>query len=161
MHIGRLSGLTFLSQTAVCLSETSRNGSHTLKESLWPAGIHLAVDYYPSQWPEWMWESDVARMRDTNISFVRVNEFDWSVLEPREGEYNFTILDKTLDLLEKYGLYAIVGTPTAAPPNWLTEKYEVDFVDRTNTTLLFGSRRHYSFSSFDYREQSRKITEAG
>lgn len=105
-----------------------------------------------------MWESDVSRMRDTNISFVRVNEFDWSVLEPREGEYNFTVLDKTLDLFSKYGLQAIVGTPTAAPPNWLTEKYEVDFVDRTNTTLLFGSRRHYSFSSFDYREQSQKIT---
>lgn len=105
-----------------------------------------------------MWESDVSRMRDTNISFVRVNEFDWTVLEPREGEYNFTILDTTLDLLQKHGLQAIIGTPTAAPPNWLTEKYDVDFVDRTNTTLLFGSRRHYSFSSFDYREQSQKIT---
>jgi beta-galactosidase GanA len=97
-------------------------------------------------------------MRDNNISFVRVNEFDWTVLEPREGEYNFTVLDRTLGLFQKYDIQAIVGTPTAAPPNWLTEKYSVDFVDRTNTTLLFGSRRHYSFSSFDYREQSQKIT---
>ena len=139
-------------------STPSYNTSGPLDESLWPSGIHLAVDYYPSQWPEWMWEGDVARMRDSNISFVRVNEFDWSVLEPREGEYNFTLLDKTLDLFAKYGLKAIVGTPTAAPPNWLTEKYDINFVDRTNTTLIFGSRRHYSFSSFDYREQSQKIT---
>lgn len=123
-----------------------------------PEGIHLAVDYYPSQWPEWMWEPDVARMNESGISYVRISEFDWAVLEPKEGEYNFTLLDTTLHLFSKYGLKAIVGTPTAAPPNWLTEKYDVHFVDRTNTTLIFGSRRHYSFSSFDYRELSQKIT---
>jgi beta-galactosidase len=105
-----------------------------------------------------MWEADVARMRESNISFVRVNEFDWSVLEPSEGQYNFTLLDRTIQLFEKYGLKAIIGTPTATPPNWLTEKYYIDFVDRTNQTLQFGSRRHYSFSSFNYREQSQKIT---
>ena len=136
----------------------TQNATLEPKASRWPSGLHLAVDYYPSQWPEWMWESDVARMRDSNISFVRVNEFDWTVLEPSEGEYNFTVLDKTIELFAKYGLKAIIGTPTATPPNWLTEKYAIDFVDRTNTTLGFGSRRHYSFSSFDYREQSQKIT---
>lgn len=147
-----------LSTTDQAYARSDQNVSLTPDASRWPSGIHLAVDYYPSQWPEWMWESDVARMRDSNISLVRVDEFDWSVLEPKEGQYNFTLLDKTLDLLQKYGIKAIVGTPTAAPPNWLTEKYEVNFVDRTNTTLLFGSRRHYSLSSFDYREQSQKIT---
>lgn len=90
-----------LSQGVVCFSKVSNSTSHPLNESRWPSGIHLAVDYYPSQWPDWMWESDVSRMRDTNISFVRVNEFDWSVLEPREGEYNFTVLDKTLDLFQR------------------------------------------------------------
>ncbi|KAJ5275904.1 hypothetical protein N7524_002057 [Penicillium chrysogenum] len=124
----------------------------------WPRGTHLAVDYYPSQWPEQMWESDIAQMQDANLSFVRVNEFDWSMLEPTEGQYNFTLLDKTLELLGRYQLKAIIGTPTATPPNWLTEKYDVSFVDNTNTTLLFGSRRGYSTSSTDYRLLSQKIT---
>lgn len=135
-----------------------QNVSLTPSTDRWPSGLHLAVDYYPSQWPESAWETDIAQMRDTNISFVRINEFDWSILEPIEGQYNFTILDKTLELFQKYGLKAIIGTPTASPPNWLTEKYEVSFVDVTNTTLLFGSRRHYSFSSFDYRNLSQQIT---
>lgn len=125
----------------------------------WPSGIHLAVDYYPSQWPEWMWESDIAQMRDNNISYVRINEFDWSILEPTEGHYNFTLLDKTLDLFAKYGIKAILGTPTASPPNWINQNYDVDHVDVTNATLLFGSRRHYSFSSFDYRNLSQGITQ--
>lgn len=158
--------LLALVQAAACTSIPRRDldtrSSHNVSlkgdESRWPSGLHLAVDYYPAQWPEWMWESDVERMRDSGISIVRVNEFDWSVLEPKEGQYNFTLLDRTVELLGKYDLKAIIGTPTATPPNWLTEKYDIDFVDRTNATLQFGSRRHYSFSSFDYREQSQKIT---
>src|ERR1700712_782843 len=160
MHVS-LATLAASLQVVACASiPTTPVQNVTLKpdSSRWPTGLHLAVDYYPSQWPEWMWESDVARMRESNISFVRVNEFDWSVLEPSEGQYNFTLLDKTIQLFEKYGLKAIIGTPTATPPNWVSEKYSIDFVDRTNQTLQFGSRRHYSFSSFDYRKQSQKIT---
>lgn len=89
----------------------------------WPNGLHLAVDYYPTQWPESIWESDIARIASSNFSYVRVNEFDWGIFEPTEGQYNFTVLDRTLELFAKYGLQAIIGTPTATPPNWLTEKY--------------------------------------
>lgn len=149
----------------VVLSATTRvtprayNISFTPDKNRWPGGLHLAVDYYPSQWPENMWEPDIAAMKDASISYVRISEFDWEVLEPSEGVYNWTLLDTTLDLLGKYGLEAILGTPTAAPPNWLVEKYDVNFVDRMNQTLIFGSRRHYSFSSFDYRKLSQGITQ--
>lgn len=105
-----------------------------------------------------MWESDIAAMRDLNVSYVRINEFDWGILEPQEGQYNFTVLDRTLELFGQYGIKAILGTPTPSPPNWLTEKYDIAFVDVTNSSYVFGSRRYYSFSSFDYREQSQKIT---
>ncbi|KAJ4422924.1 hypothetical protein N0V82_002451 [Gnomoniopsis sp. IMI 355080] len=136
------------------------NASLAPSESRWPSGLSIGVDYYPSQWPESMWEPDIAAMRDLNVSYVRVNEFDWAVLEPTEGAYNFTVLDKTLDLFAQYGIKAVIGTPTASPPAWLFEKYDIAFVDVTNSTYVFGSRRYYSFSSFDYRAQSQKITRA-
>ncbi|RMY81194.1 hypothetical protein D0862_12438 [Hortaea werneckii] len=167
MHLSKLI-LPALAKVAFCLPGShggggkapsrSNNASLTPDISRWPQGIHLAVDYYPSQWPESMWEDDIARMARNNISYVRVAEFDWAVLEPKEGQYNFTSLDRTLELLGKYGLKAIIGTPTASPPNWVVESYQVNFVDVTNTTLIFGSRRGYSFSSFDYRRLSQKIT---
>lgn len=126
----------------------------------WPSGLHLAVDYYPSQWPESMWEPDIAAMKDLNISYVRINEFDWAILEPEEGVYDFSVLDKTIELLERYDLKAIIGTPTASPPNWLVDNYPSTlFVDVTNTTYTFGSRRYYSFSSSSYRELSQNITQ--
>jgi len=137
---------------------SEQNQSFVPSLDRWPSGTHFAVDYYPSQWPEHMWEADMARMRDANISYVRVNEFDWSLLEPVEGQYNFTLLDKTLELFGRYNLKAIIGTPTATPPNWVSEKYDINFVDKTNTTLIFGSRRGYSTSSYDYRRLSQKIT---
>lgn len=135
------------------------NVSLAPSESRWPSGLHLGVDYYPSQWPESLWEPDIAAMRDLNVSYVRINEFDWAILEPTEGNYDFSVLDKTLELFGKYGLKAIIGTPTASPPDWLTEKYDIAFVDVTNSTYVFGSRRWYSFSSFDYRNQSQRITQ--
>lgn len=126
----------------------------------WPSGLHLAVDYYPSQWPESMWEPDIAAMKDLNISYVRINEFDWAILEPEEGVYDFSVLDKTLDILSRYNLKAIIGTPTASPPAWVIDNYPSSlFVDVTNQTYTFGSRRYYSFSSTSYRELSQNITQ--
>lgn len=126
----------------------------------WPSGLHLAVDYYPSQWPESMWEPDIAAMKDLNISYVRINEFDWAILEPEEGVYDFSVLDKTLELLSRYNLKAIIGTPTASPPAWVIDNYPTSlFVDVSNKTYTFGSRRYYSFSSTSYRELSQNITQ--
>lgn len=147
-----------LSLAVVALSAIQGLVSATPSLDRWPTGLHLAVDYYPSQWPESVWESDISAMRDANISYVRVNEFDWAVLEPVEGQYNFTLLDQTLELFAKYDIKAIIGTPTASPTNWISNNYDINFVDVANDTLGFGSRRHYSFSSFDYRVLSQKIT---
>ncbi|CAN8102076.1 unnamed protein product [Discula destructiva] len=135
-----------------------RAANSTTPTNRWPAGLSIGIDYYPSQWPESMWEPDIAAMAALNVSYVRVNEFDWAVLEPTEGAYNFTILDITLALLDQYGLRAVIGTPTASPPAWLMAKYDINFVDVTNTSYVFGSRRYYSFSSPDYRQQSQRIT---
>lgn len=149
-----------LSLILATLGLSALNTATSLSPSLyrWPSGLHLAVDYYPNQWPEAVWESDISAMRAANISYARINEFDWAILEPVHGQFNFTLLDKVLDLFAKYGLKAILGTPTAGPPNWANADFDIDFVDVTNATLGFGSRRHYSFSSFDFRILSQNIT---
>ena len=35
-------------------------------------------------------------MQRAHVNVVRVAEFSWSTLEPREGEYDFAWLDKTI-----------------------------------------------------------------
>jgi len=110
-----------------------------------------------SQWSETMWKSDASRIAAANISHVRISEFDWAILEPRDGYFNWTLLDKSIEVLSSHGLKIILGTPTAAPPLWATTKYDILAVDDHLYTRRFGSRRHYSFSSPDFQKLSKRI----
>ena len=119
------------------------------------------VVYYPEQWPEARWDEDLARIAQARMNVVRMGEGAWNVWEPAEGRYDFTLFDRALALCGKHGLQAILGTPTYAPPAWLTERYpEVLRVDYGGTRLRHGSRRHYNYTAPVYLEKSRAITRA-
>ena len=118
------------------------------------------VVYYPEQWPEARWDSDLSGIVQTGMNVVRMGEGAWSVWEPEEGRYDFALFDRALELCQKHGLKAIMGTPTYTPPAWLTERYpEVLRASLDGTLLRHGSRRHYNYTSPVYREKSRAITE--
>lgn len=122
--------------------------------------LMLGVCYYPEQWPEEMWEDDMIRMRETGISLIRVGEFAWSIFEPSEGNYQFKDFDYMLRLAHKHGLKVIIGTPTATPPAWLTEKYpEVLNATIEGHSLHHGLRRHTNYTSTTYHRLSAAITE--
>ena len=81
----------------------------------WPrlAGLAYGGDYNPEQWPEEVWEQDVALMREAGVTLVSVGIFSWGMLEPRPGEYEFGWLDRVLRLLHDAGIAVDLGTPTA------------------------------------------------
>ena len=82
------------------------------------------------------------------MNVVRMGEGAWSVWEPDEGRYDFALFDRALELCQKHGLKAIMGTPTYTPPAWLTERYpEVLRTSFEGTLLRHGSRRHYNYTS--------------
>ena len=119
------------------------------------------VVYYPEQWPEERWDSDLSRIAETGMNVVRMGEGAWSVWEPEEGHYQFGMFDRALALCQKHGLKAIMGTPTYTPPAWLTERYpDVLRASFDGTRLMHGSRRHYNYTSPLYRAKSEAITEA-
>lgn len=122
--------------------------------------FELGVCYYPEHWPESMWEDDYRRMRELGFTIIRIAEFAWSIFEPAEGEFQFGLFDRAIDLAHKHGLQVVLGTPTATPPAWLTHKYpEVLNVTYEGVTLQHGMRRHYNYSSPKYRELCARITE--
>lgn len=122
--------------------------------------FELGVCYYPEHWPESMWEDDYRRMRELGFTIIRMGEFAWSIFEPAEGEFQFGLFDRAIDLAHKHGLQVVLGTPTATPPAWLTHKYpEVLNVTYEGVTLQHGMRRHYNYSSLKYRELCARITE--
>lgn len=120
----------------------------------------FGVDYYPEQWPESMWDKDAQRMQDAGVNAVRIAEFGWSVMESSEGNYDFTLYDRAIEVLGRHGIRVILGTPTATPPKWLTHDYpEVLYVFPDGRKSNDQTRRHYCYTSPLYRKFSRQIVE--
>jgi beta-galactosidase len=122
----------------------------------------LGVAYYPEHWPESRWPEDVALLREAGIGVVRMMEFAWDKLEPREGKFQFDWMDRALTLFQEAGIKVVLCTPTATPPPWLTHKHpdilRVD--DRTGRRDAPGSRRSMSASAPAYLEASDRIVTA-
>jgi len=122
--------------------------------------ILLGTDWYPEQWPESRWEEDLRLMEAAHIKVVRIAEFAWSRMEPSEGHFDFDWLERAINLAAKHGIVSVLGTPTAAPPAWLTQKYPDTLrVEENGHRAVHGLRAHGSVSSPRYREFCRKIAE--
>lgn len=118
----------------------------------------FGADYYPEHWPKERWKTDARLMREANINVVRMAEFSWALLEPCEGSYDFSWLDEIIEILSSEGIQTVLGTPTAAPPIWLSEHYPRTLMrDRNGQARGFGSRRHYCYNSPNYQELTRNI----
>ena len=124
------------------------------------ADIRYGGDYNPEQWPREVWLEDIALMKQAGINLVSVGIFSWALLEPREGEYDFTFLDDILGLLHDAGIDVDLATPTTVPPAWFWTAYPDSHpVTREGLTLGRGSRGMVSPSSPDYRRAATAITE--
>jgi beta-galactosidase len=118
----------------------------------------FGTDYYPDQTPEHLWEQDAAAMAAMGITNVRIAEFAWSLMEPHEGTFDFDWLQRSVKILHAHNIAVILGTPSAAPPPWLTQKYpEVMLVNDHGMTLSPGARRFTCPTNKTYRGLSLAI----
>ncbi|MDE6964323.1 MAG: beta-galactosidase, partial [Lachnospiraceae bacterium] len=122
--------------------------------------ITLGTCYYPEHWDEALWREDLSRMLACGIEVIRIAEFAWNKIEPAEGVYNYDFFDRFLDVAEEAGMKVIMGTPTATPPAWLTEKYP-ECLNAGIDGVLYrhGLRRHYNYNSPVYRKFCAEIVE--
>lgn len=118
------------------------------------------VCYYPEHWPKELWGTDLERIKAAGLSTVRIGEFAWALLEPEEGVFQFDFFDEFLELCREKGVQAILGTPTATPPAWLTHKYpETLNHTREGVAYRHGGRRHYTYNAPVYQRLCARIVE--
>jgi len=118
----------------------------------------LGAAWYPEQWPESRWNADLELMQKAHMHLVRVAEFSWSRLEPEEGKYDLDWLERAVDAAGKHGIRVVLGTPTCAPPAWLTEKYpETLLTTEDGKHLEHSTRQAFNWSNPKYRELARGI----
>lgn len=124
-----------------------------------PHFLHGA-DYNPEQWIEnkSVWDEDMRLMKLAHCNEMSVGIFSWAMLEPREGEYDFTFLDEVIDRIGKNGGKVILATPSGARPHWMADKYpEVLRVWPDGVRAGFGGRHNHCFTSPVYREKVREM----
>ncbi len=115
------------------------------------------VAYYPEYEPYERIDKDFEMMKAAGINTIRVAESTWSTWEKREGEFDFSILVKTLEKAEEYGLDVIVGTPTYAVPAWLVKKDPEVLAETKNGRGLYGARQIMDITNATYRDAAEKI----
>ncbi|WP_127901476.1 beta-galactosidase [Solirhodobacter olei] len=121
----------------------------------------LGAPHYPEHVDESYLERDAERMAAAGFNVTRMAEFAWHIMEPREGQYDFSLFDRAIEVLGKHGISTMLCTPTATPPRWLTYHYpEVLRVDVNGRPASHGSRQHADTCSPVYRMHSRRITRA-
>lgn len=112
------------------------------------------ADYNYEQWldrPDVL-DRDFEAMEAAGCTVMSVGIFSWAAYEPREGEYHFEWMDGLLDRLHSRGMKAILATPTAAKPAWLSKAYPSSrMVDSHGHRAPHGGRHNHCRTSKDYR----------
>jgi len=123
--------------------------------------MRTGVCYYPEHWPAERWPVDAQLMREAGLSIIRIGEFAWAQMEPAESQFDWDWLDEAIETLAAENLQVVLGTPTAAPPAWLSKSFPDTLpVDAQGRTRRFGSRRHYCVNSPTYRRHTARIVAA-
>ena len=123
--------------------------------------LHFGAAYYPEHWPEERWSEDIRLMKEAGLTVVRMAEFAWSTMQSGPDNFNFDWLERAIDQLADKGIDTVLGTPTAAPPAWLVQKYpDLLAVDESGRRVQFGNRCHYCVNSPEFHTASQQIVKA-
>lgn len=123
-------------------------------------GIWYGGECYPEQWGEDVFRKDLQWMKEAGMNIATIGVFCWSHIQKDEESYDFSFLDRALEILEKEGFYVCLATPTAAPPLWMVKKYpEILAVDVNGHRKTPGGRANFCPNNEKYREFSVKIAE--
>ena len=136
--------------------------------------ILYGVAYYPEYMPYDRLDKDVEMMQRAGINVVRVGESTWSSWEPRDGDFQFTWMQRVLDRLNQAGIKAILGTPTYSIPTWLYKEHPEILVTHGGTAPplndpysptyppaltpgYYGLRQNYDFLNPYFRQAAERV----
>ncbi|MEU6253496.1 beta-galactosidase [Streptomyces sp. NPDC047043] len=120
--------------------------------------IPYGGDHNPEQWPEEVWDEDHRLFTQAGIDTLTVGVFSWSLTQPAEDTYDFTVLDRILDRAAAENRSVCLATGTAALPPWLAKKYpEVNRTDFEGRRHRYGQRHNFCPSSPAYHRLSTAL----
>lgn len=119
--------------------------------------LYFGAAYYSEYLPYDRVEKDMEMMEKTGMNVIRIAESTWSTLEPQEGVYDFTHIDRMLNAAACHHISVIVGTPTYAVPTWLVKKYPDILAITQNGRERYGHRQNMDITNPDYLSHAERV----
>ena len=119
--------------------------------------LYFGAAYYSEYLPYDRVEKDMEMMEKAGMNVIRIAESTWSTLEPQEGVYDFTHIDRMLNAAECHHISVIVGTPTYAVPTWLVKKYPDILAITQNGRERYGHRQNMDITNPDYLSHAERV----
>lgn len=119
--------------------------------------LYFGAAYYSEYLPYDRVEKDMEMMEKAGMNVIRIAESTWSTLEPQEGVYDFTHIDRMLDAAACHHISVIVGTPTYAVPTWLVKKYPNILAITQNGRERYGHRQNMDITNPDYLSHAERV----
>lgn len=119
--------------------------------------LYFGAAYYSEYLPYDRVEKDMEMMEKAGMNVIRIAESTWSTLEPQEGVYDFTHIDRMLDAAACHHISVIVGTPTYAVPTWLVKKYPDILAITQNGRERYGHRQNMDITNPDYLSHAERV----
>lgn len=119
--------------------------------------LYFGAAYYSEYLPYDRIEKDMEMMARAGMNTIRIAESTWSTLEPADGTFDFTHIDRMLDVSAKYGISVIVGTPTYAIPTWLVRKYPDILAVTNDGPSLYCHRQNMDITHPGYRMHAERV----
>jgi beta-galactosidase len=116
----------------------------------------FGVAYYDEYMPYERLDKDISMMKDAGINVVRIAESTWSTMEPQEGIYDFSHIDRVLNGMHKAGIHVIIGTPTYAVPTWLVKKYPDVLAITSKGPNQYGARQNMDITNIHFRTYAER-----
>ncbi len=117
----------------------------------------FGVAYYDEYMPYERLEKDVKMMQETGINVVRIAESTWSTVEPQDGVFDFSHIDRVLDAMQKGSIQVIIGTPTYAVPTWLVKKYPSILATTPQGQRQYGARQNMDITNEHLRFHAERV----
>ena len=115
------------------------------------------VAYYDEYMPYDRLDKDIQMMKAADINVVRIAESTWSTVEPQDGVFDFTHIDRVLNAMHKAGIKVIVGTPTYAVPTWLARKYPDVLAISQQGQNQYGVRQNMDITNKNFRFHAERV----
>ncbi len=131
--------------------------THAASPVLPKGTILYGAAYYEEYEPYDRLDADIAMMKAAGLNVVRIGESTWGTLEPHDGSFDFSHIDRVINAMNKAGIQVIVGTPTYAMPTWLAREHPDVLAITPNGQNRYGPRQNMDITNPQFRFYAERV----